>query len=119
MTTPYESAAASIGVTVVTSGAVGEQPGGVAVIALEPALHDHQQGQECIACASRADVRAMLFDLLQEARCGARKPFDRVLIDAHRLADPQAVVQRLDPRSPAIGMRDFTVMRSFHLDAVI
>jgi hypothetical protein len=98
---------------------VAEQPDDVAVIHLEPALHEHPPGQECVACATRADVRAMLFDLLQESRTGARKPFNRVIIDAHRLRDPQRIVDRLDPHAPAIGLRDHTVARSFHLTRVI
>jgi hypothetical protein len=119
MSTPFDKATSSIGVTIVTSDAVAEQPDDVAVIHLEPALHEHPPGQECVACATRADVRAMLFDLLQESRTGARKPFNRVIIDAHRLRDPQRIVDRLDPHAPAIGLRDHTVARSFHLTRVI
>jgi hypothetical protein len=119
MSTPFDKATSSIGVTIVTSDAVTEQPDDVAVIHLEPALHEHPPGQECVACATRADVRAMLFDLLQESRTGARKPFNRVIIDAHRLRDPQRIVDRLDPHAPAIGLRDHTVARSFHLTRVI
>lgn len=119
MGTPFDKATSSIGVTVVTSDAVPQQPDDVAVLKLEPSLHDHPQGQECVACAAAGDVRAMLFDLLSEARSGARKPFSRVMIDASRLADPQPIIDRLDPHSPAVGMRDFTVARSFHLTRVI
>jgi hypothetical protein len=117
--TPFDKASSSIGVTIVTSDEVPEQPDDVAVLRLEPALHDHPPGQECVACAAAADIRAMLFDLLQESRTGARKPFQRVIVDAHRLQNPQAIVDRLDPHSPAVGMRDFTVARSFHLTRVI
>jgi hypothetical protein len=119
MATPYDKATSSIGVTIVTSDAVPPQPDDVAVITLEPALHEHPAGQECVACAAAGDIRAMLFDLLQEARNGNRKPFQRVVVDAHRLRDPQPIVDRLDPHSPAVGMRDFTVARSFHLTRVI
>jgi hypothetical protein len=119
VSTPFDKATSSIGVTVVTSDAVPAQPDDVAVIHLEPALHEHPAGQECIACATRADIRAMLFDLLQESRTGARQPFSRVIIDAHRLRDPQRIVDRLDPHAPAIGLRDHTVARSFHLTRVI
>ena len=119
MSTPFDKATSSIGVTIVTSDVVSGQPDDVAVIHLEPALHEHPPGQECVACATRADVRAMLFDLLQESRSGARKAFTRVIVDAHRLQNPQAIVDRLDPHSPAVGMRDFTVARSFHLTRVI
>jgi hypothetical protein len=117
--TPFDKATSSIGVTIVTSDAVPDQPEDVAVLRLEPALHEHPPGEECIACATRADVRAMLFDLLTEVRAGGRRPFSRVVIDASRLRDPQRVVDRLDPHSPAVGMRDFTVAKSFHLTRVI
>lgn len=119
MSTPFDRPTSSIGVTVVTSDAVAEQPGDVAVIRLEPALHDHPPGQECIACATAGDIRAMLFDLLQEVRLGQRERFSSVVIDAHRLRDPQAIAGRLDPHGPAIGLRDHTVARSFHLTGVI
>lgn len=119
MSTPFDKATSSIGVTVVTSDAVGDQPDDVALIRLQPALHQHPLGQECVACAAVGDVRAMLFDLLASARTGGRKPFSRVVIDASRLADPQPVIDRLDPGSPAVGLRDFTVAKSFHLSRVI
>jgi hypothetical protein len=117
--TPFDKATSSIGVTIVTSDAVPDQPDEVAVIRLEPALHEHPPGQECVACAVRSDIRAMLFDLLTAARDGSIKPFQRVIVDAHLLRDPQRIVDRLDPHSPAVGMRDFTVARSFHLARVI
>ncbi|HHY50348.1 MAG TPA: GTP-binding protein, partial [Alphaproteobacteria bacterium] len=56
---------------------------------------------------------------LQQLRRGNRRPFSRVVVDAHRLRHPEAVVERLDPRAPAIGLRDHTVARSFHLAEVI
>jgi hypothetical protein len=118
MTTPFDKASASYEVTVVTSDAVPPQPDDVAVIRIAPTLHDHPQGSECIACAAAGDVRAMLFDLLASVRAGGRKPFGRVIIDASRLRDPQPVIDRLSPQSPAVGLRDFTVARSFHLARV-
>jgi G3E family GTPase len=117
--TPFDKATSSIPVTIVTSDAVAEQPEDVALIRLEPALHEHPPGGECVACAARGDVRAMLFDLLASARAGGRKPFNRVVIDASRLRDPQPIIDRLDPHSPAIGLRDHTVAKSFHLTRVI
>jgi G3E family GTPase len=119
VSTPFDKASSSIGVTIVTSDAVPDQPGDVALIRLEPALHEHQLGQECVACAAAGDVRAMLFNLLQQRHTGAIAPFSRVVIDASRLTNPQPVIDRLDPHSPAVGMRDFTVARSFHLTRVI
>ena len=117
--TPFDRATSSIGVTVVTSDAVPDQPDDVAVLRLEPLLHEHPPGAECVACAARADIRAMLFDLLTSVRSGSRPPFARVVIDASRLRDPQPIIDRLDPHSPAIGLRDHTVARSFHLTRVI
>ena len=117
--TPFDKATSSIGVTVVTSDAVPPQPEDVAVIRLEPALHEHPPGAECVACAAAGDIRAMLFDLLQDVRAGRRRRFARVVVDAHRLGNPQAVVDRLDPHAPATGLRDHTVARSFHLTRVI
>lgn len=119
LSTPFDRATSSIPVSIVTSDAVPAQPVDVAVLRLEPALHDHPREQDCIACATRADIRAMLFDLLQEVRSGARTPFRQVIVDAHLLADPQPIVDRLDPHAPAMGLRDHTVARSFHLTRVI
>jgi hypothetical protein len=119
MSTPFDRTTSSIGVTIVTSDTVPDQEGDVAVLRLEPALHEHPAGQECVACATASDVRAMLFDLLQEMRAGRRGRFTSVVIDAHRLRDPQPVIDRLDPHAPAIGLRDHTVARSFHLTRVI
>lgn len=119
MSTPFDRPTSSIPVTVVTSDAVAPQPEDVAVLRLEPALHDHRQDEDCIACATRADIRAMLFNLLQEVRTGARPPFRQVIVDAHRLADPRPIVDRLDPHARATGLRDHTVARSFHLTRVI
>lgn len=119
MSSPFERATSSIGVTVVTSDAVPDQPDDVVLIRLEPGLHDHPPGQECVACATAGDIRARLFDLLQEVRLGKRPRFSRVVVDASRLRDPQPVIQRLDPHAPAIGLRDRTVVRSFHLTGVV
>lgn len=119
MATPFDRAARSIGVTIVTSGSVPPHAADAAVVTLEPALHDHPQGDECVACAACADVRAILFDLLSESRNGARAPLSSVIIDASSLADPLPVIDRLAPNSPAVGMRDHTVARSFHLAGVI
>ena len=119
MSTPFDRPSSSIAVTVVTSDAVGEQPDDVAVIRLRPGAHNHPPGQECVACSAAVDIRAMLFDLLQEVRSGQRKPLGSVIVDAHLLDEPQPVIDRLDPHAPAIGLRDHTVARSFHLARVI
>ena len=51
--------------------------------------HGHADGEQCIACAMRTDVRALLYNLLEdlgeqteiEARLAALKSMDRKAID--------------------------------------
>lgn len=116
MATPFDSAAASIPVTVVTSaaGLRGIEPDATLVRVAAP-LHAHEAGMECVACAARSDIRALLFDLLQ----GARRPVS-VVVDATALASAQPLIERLRPGAvPALGLRDHTVARSFHLARVL
>ncbi|MEQ1900650.1 MAG: hypothetical protein ABL866_07935 [Devosia sp.] len=118
MSTPFEPAATSIPVTVVTHGVATVDPG-ARLLHLEPALHDHQPGDECVACAARGDIRALLFDLLQSSRQD-RRPLTAVVVDASEIRDAQAVIDRLERgKVPAFGLRDHTVARSFHLSRVI
>jgi hypothetical protein len=108
-------------VTVVTSAAALKfsEPG-AARIRLEPALHEHDPGGECIACAARGDIRALLFDLLQKSREPGGNPVLSVVVDATALRDPRPVIDRLERGVvPAFGLRDHTVARSFHLSRVI
>lgn len=116
--TPFDSAKSSIPVTIVTSGALPARDDDTALLHLDPALHDHAPGTECIACAASGDVRAMLFDLLTASR-QERRPLHGVIIDASDLKDAGPVIARLDPHTAAIGLRDHTVLRSFHLSRVI
>ena len=105
-------------VTVVTHGPVPADPSG-APAAPRPALHEHEPGDECVACAARGDIRAMLFDLLQSSRSDQR-PITSVLVDATDLKDAQPVIDRIERgKLPAFGLRDHTVARSFHLAKVI
>ncbi|HWA17566.1 MAG TPA: hypothetical protein VG757_01085 [Devosia sp.] len=118
MTTPFEPAPVSIPVTVVTHGPVAADPG-VRVLHLEPALHDHEPSTECVACAARGDIRAMLFDLLQASRADHR-PLAAVIVDASDIKDAQPIIDRLERgKLPALGLRDHTVSKSFHLSRVI
>ena len=117
MSAPFAKTASSIPVTVLTVGDLPPADEEIAVLTLHP--HNHAEGVECIACVSANDVRALLFDLLTEARLGMRKPFSRVVIDARKVDDPKPVIDRLDPHAPAIAFRDHTVVRSFHLSRVI
>jgi hypothetical protein len=115
---PFEPLPASVPVTVLTHGPLPAEPG-ARMLHLEPALHEHAPGGECIACAARGDIRAMLFDLLQASRSD-RRPLTSVVVDASDLKDPQAIIDRLEAgKLPAFGLRDHTVARSFHLAKVV
>lgn len=121
MSTPFDSAASSIPVTVVTSatGLRFAEPGATR-LHLEPALHEHEAGNECVACAARGDIRALLFDLLQKSREPGSNPVLSVVVDASDLRDAGPVIARLEKGVvPAFGLRDHTVARSFHLSRVI
>jgi hypothetical protein len=121
MSTPFDRASSSIPVTVVTTAdALRHAEPGAAVIHLEPSLHEHEPGAECIACAARGDVRALLFDLLQRSREAGENPVLSVIVDASQLRDAKPVIDRLERGIvPAFGLRDHTVARSFHLSRVI
>ncbi len=118
MSSPFDPLPASVPVTVVTHGALPAEPAS-RVIHLEAALHEHEPGDECVACAARGDIRAMLFDLIQASRSDLR-PLTAVLVDATDLRDAQPVIDRIERgKLPAFGLRDHTVARSFHLARVI
>lgn len=116
--TPFDKLSSSIPVTIVTRGPIPARDEETALIHLDPARHDHAPGTECIACAASGDVRAMLFDLLTEARY-EKRPLHAVIIDASDLKDAQPVIDKLDPHTSAFGLRDHTVLRSFHLSRVL
>jgi hypothetical protein len=120
VTTPFDRASSSIPVTVVTSGAAEQYTvPGAKLLHLDPALHQHDAGNECVACAARGDIRAMLFDLLQSSRAEQR-PLISVVVDASDLDDAKPIIDRLETGTvPAFGLRDHTVLRSFHLSRVI
>jgi hypothetical protein len=77
--------------------------------------HGHEDGASCIACAMRTDVRALLFDLLEEAKQGLRPSFKRVVVDASAVPDTSVVVAALQGKLPAQALRDHTVARLFVL----
>ena len=120
MSTPFDKASSSIPVTVVTTGAAANYAApGDKLVHLEPALHEHAPGSECVACAARGDIRALLFDLLQSSRTEQR-PLTAVVVDASDLSDARPIIDRLENGAlPAFGLRDHTVARSFHLSRVI
>ncbi|KQX42655.1 hypothetical protein ASD04_01410 [Devosia sp. Root436] len=77
--------------------------------------HGHADGEQCIACAMRTDVRALLFDLLEGAKQGLRPGFKRVVVDASAVADKGQVIAALTGKLPAQALRDHTVARLFYL----
>lgn len=77
--------------------------------------HGHADGSTCIACATRTDVRALLFDLLEGARQGVRPGFNRVVVDASAVPDVSVVIAALQGKLPAQALRDHTVARTFCL----
>jgi hypothetical protein len=124
MTTPapYARRERSVPVTVVTDKAALARFGGrdTAVVRLDPPLHAHEPGAECIACESRGNVRVLLFELQERLSRGMVEPFVRVVVDATDAPDGQAVADAIVPgRLPAFGLRDHAVARNFHLAEVI
>jgi hypothetical protein len=119
---PFARRATSVPVTVVTNKAALGRFGGrdTAVVHLDPPLHAHDPGTECIACESRGNVRVLLFELQEKVRLGMTEPFVRVVVDATDVGDQAAVADAIVPgKLPAFGLRDHTVARNFHLAEVI
>jgi hypothetical protein len=106
-----------IPVTVIT------EPGRLLVLDADTALlrlpansgHGHEDGAQCIACAMRTDVRALLYDLLESAKQGQHPPFSKVVVDASAVTDQSVVIAALTGRLPAQALRDHTVARLFYL----
>lgn len=81
--------------------------------------HGHEDGAQCVACAGRGDVRAILFDLLEEVRLGMRPAFSRVVVDASAVVDCAKVVEALTGKLQATALRDHTVARRFYLAGAV
>lgn len=77
--------------------------------------HGHADGHVCVACAAQIDVRALLYNLLEEQRRAMRPPFSRVVVDASAVVDQGLVVAALTGRLPAQALRDHEVARRFVL----
>lgn len=77
--------------------------------------HGHADGDTCVACAAQTDVRALLYNLLEEHRRNMRPAFARVVVDASAVADKGQVVAALTGKLPAQALRDHTVARMFYL----
>ncbi len=119
---PYARRAQSVPVTVVTDKAALGRFGGrdTAVVRLDPPLHAHEPGTECIACESRGNVRVLLFELQEKLSRGMVEPFVRVVVDATDAPDTAAVADAIVPgKLPAFGLRDHAVARNFHLEDII
>jgi len=119
---PYARRERSVPVTVVTDKAALARFGGrhTAIVHLEPPLHAHAPGAECIACEARGNVRVLLFELQEKLARGMVEPFIRVVVDATEAPDRKAVADALVPgRLPAFGLRDHAVARNFHLEEII
>ncbi len=122
MSGPYARRSQSVPVTVVTDKAALGRFGGrdTAVVHLDPPLHPHEPGMACVACESRGNVRVLLFELEEKLRLGMAEPFIRVVVDATEVEDKAPVTDALVPgRLPALGLRDLTVARNFHLAEVV
>lgn len=77
--------------------------------------HGHADGDTCVACSGTTDVRALLYNLLEEHRRNMRPAFSRVVVDASAVPDPAQVVAALTGKLPAQALRDHTVARMFYL----
>lgn len=111
---PFARLADPIPVTVVDV-APAKLPPGTALLRLMPPLHEHAPGAECPACASRGNVRVLLFELQEKQRLGLAEPFDSVVVEAGA-ADLEAIREALVPgRQPAFGLRDHAVLKNFRL----
>lgn len=77
--------------------------------------HGHADGDHCVACAAQTDVRALLYNLLEEHRRDTRPAFSKVVVDASAVVDTSKVVAALTGKLPAQALRDHTVARMFYL----
>ncbi|WDR03311.1 hypothetical protein PSQ19_03930 [Devosia algicola] len=116
MIAPYGSVGTTIPVTVLTKGQLTSVSADTALITLTvDSGHGHAPGMTCIACVGRLDVRARLFDVLEEVRQGLRPRITNVVVDASALVDVRPVLDAIAGRLPATALRDHTVARNFYL----
>ncbi|WDR05815.1 hypothetical protein PSQ90_16465 [Devosia rhodophyticola] len=120
MIKPYGSVGRSIPVRVLGKGQLANIGAETAFIRVTAeAGHSHAAGESCIACAGRLDIRARLFEVLEEVRQGLRAPVADVVVDASALVEIQPILDAIAGRLPATAMRDHTVARVFYLvDAI-
>ncbi|SEB49409.1 GTPase, G3E family [Nitratireductor aquibiodomus] len=73
----------------------------------------------CMCCTFGSNVRAGLHDLHTLAAAG-EVSFERVIVETTGLADPAPIINDLIPGgSPAVGLRDHVVARTFELAGVV
>jgi hypothetical protein len=77
--------------------------------------HGHRDGETCVACAAQTDVRAQLYNLLEEVRRDMRPAFRSVVVDASAVRDAGQVIAALTGKLPAQALRDHVVARRFYL----
>lgn len=74
----------------------------------------------CLCCSAGSDLRASLFDLHALARMRLSRSFSRVVVETTGLADPAPAINQLMPGgAPAVGLRDYTVARTFEVAGVV
>ncbi len=74
----------------------------------------------CICCVAGSDIRSSLHDLIGARQQGKIPEFSRVIIETTGLADLAPVVNQIVAGgSPAIGLRDHIVARTFRLAGVV
>jgi len=116
MATAQDANAKKIPVTLVTGHRLAAIDGETAFVRLPANTgHGHADGDHCIACAGRGDVRTVLFELLEEMRQGLRPAFSRVVLDVSDLPDSANVIAAIKGELPAQAYRDHTVARRFYL----
>ncbi len=84
------------------------------VVRLSAPLHQHGDGEACVACAAIGDVRVPLYELL-ESRKQTNQPMPaRVIVDISAVPQSAELVRdRISGRAPATALRDHVVARSF------
>ncbi len=116
VSTPFDTAAKSTPVTIVTAGQLPIVGPGDALIRLAPASgHQHGADVACPTCSGHQEVRAQLFELMESVRRGLRPSFSRVIVDATAMSDPQSAIDAVAGKLAATALRDHVVARNFHL----
>ncbi|WP_348766768.1 GTP-binding protein [uncultured Salinisphaera sp.] len=74
----------------------------------------------CLCCTASSDIRASLYELHDRYARGELPAFNHVVVETTGLADPAPIINSLIAGgTPAMGLRDHVVARSFLLAGVI